>query len=434
MKYFCVGIKGSGMSTLASILSDLGNEVSGYDDNIKHAYTEVGLEERNIKIYHEQNHPIDKDTIVTCSKAFSSNHPEIIYLKKLGLEFIEYNELVGSITKMFNTICVSGTHGKTTTSLMLSTIMNNTIGANYFVGDGSGHANKNNKYFVIEADEFNKHFLAYHPTTTIITNIELDHVECYNGIEDIRNTFQELANRGNYIVACGDDPNVLLLNLNKEVIYYGFKDHNNLKATNIVTSIEGSSFEVLLNNNSLGIFNIPLTGKHMILNALAVIATSLHYNIDIEDIKKYLATFESPKRRFKETIVGNNIVIDDYAHHPTEIAVTIDAARLKYPDKTIVAIFKPNTYSRTEALEKDFITSLSKADYVYLTPIDCDREEQSDYPNVSSDNIVNKIDKAKLINDTDVSELLQYDNACLVFMSCANIYNMKDKYIAEKKV
>ena len=212
MKYFCVFIKGSGMSTLASILSDLGNEVAGYDDNQKHAYTQDGLEARGINIYYDQTHPIDEDTIVTYSKAFSNDHPEIKMLRDKGLEFVEYNELLGKLTSMFNTVCVSGTHGKTTTSLMLSGIMNNTLGTNFFVGDGSGHATKDNKYFVIESDEFNRHFLVYHPKYTVITNIELEHTEIYRDIEDIKETFRTFANRTeNFIVACGDNTNIVFI-------------------------------------------------------------------------------------------------------------------------------------------------------------------------------------------------------------------------------
>ena len=168
MKYYCIGIKGAGMSTLANILSDLGNEVSGYDDTVKYKFTEEGLKSRGIKIYHEP-HSIDSDTIVTYSKAFSDNHPEIKRVKELGLTIRDYNQVVGDVTSMFETIGVCGTHGKTTTSLLISDILNNTLGCNYFVGDGTGHANKSNKLFVIESDEFNKHFLAYHITYVLVT-------------------------------------------------------------------------------------------------------------------------------------------------------------------------------------------------------------------------------------------------------------------------
>src|SRR5574344_2168912 len=206
MKYYCIGIKGAGVSTLAEILSDLGNTVIGYDDNKNQVFTEEGLEKRNIKIYYDQSHELDKDMIVTYSAAFKDTHPEISRIKNQGLKIASYNELLGSITNMFETTCISGTHGKTTTSLLISHILKNTIGTNYFVGDGSGYANKENKTFIIESCEYNKHFLAYHPYNTVITNIELEHVECYDGIADIRNTFATLANRSTrLVIACGDD-------------------------------------------------------------------------------------------------------------------------------------------------------------------------------------------------------------------------------------
>ena len=207
MKYYCIGIKGSGMSTLAGLLYDLGNEVSGYDDSKEHKFTEEGLIKRGIPIYYEA-HDMDPDTIVTFSRAFREDHKEIVRVRELGLTIKNYNEVIGDITKMFDTVGVSGTHGKTTTSLLISHIIDNTIGCNYFVGDGTSHAAKDNNIFVIESDEYNKHFLAYHPSIAIITNIELDHVECYNGLEDIINTFKTFGNKSNLVVACGDDKNV----------------------------------------------------------------------------------------------------------------------------------------------------------------------------------------------------------------------------------
>ena len=150
MKYYCIGIKGAGMSALANLLHDLGNEVSGYDDTKEFKYTEHGLKERNINIYYDTNHEIDKDTIVTYSKAFKNDHPEIIRVNELGLKVMEYNQVMGEITKMFNTISVCGTHGKTTTTAMISKIIDTVYGCNYFIGDGPGNIKKGNEYFAIE--------------------------------------------------------------------------------------------------------------------------------------------------------------------------------------------------------------------------------------------------------------------------------------------
>lgn len=428
MKYYCIGIKGAGMSTLANILSDLGNEVSGYDDTVKYKFTEEGLKSRGIKIYHEP-HSIDSDTIVTYSKAFSDNHPEIKRVKELGLTIRDYNQVVGDVTSMFETIGVCGTHGKTTTSLLISDILNNTLGCNYFVGDGTGHASKSNKLFVIESDEFNKHFLAYHPTVAVITNIELDHTECYpGGIEEIKQAFREFGNKSELIVACGDDTNIRDITFDKNVIYYGFNDNNDVVAKNVKLTDKGALFDVYINGDLFDSYELPLFGKHMILNALSSIIIANKYNIDKDSIKKYIKEFKGAKRRFKEEDINGYIIIDDYAHHPTEIEVTIDAARQKYPNKEIVAIFLPNTYSRTEVLLNDFVKALSKADKSYIMDIYCDRELQSDYPNVNSDLLIEKIKNAEKISIDTVDKLLKHKGSVLCFMSCTNIYLILDEF------
>lgn len=428
MKYYCIGIKGAGMSTLANILSDLGNEVSGYDDTVKYKFTEEGLKSRGIKIYHEP-HPMDSDTIVTYSKAFSDNHPEIKRIKELGLTIRDYNQVVGDVTSMFETIGVCGTHGKTTTSLLISDILNDTLGCNYFVGDGTGHASKSNKLFVIESDEFNKHFLAYHPTVAVITNIELDHTECYpGGIEEIKQAFREFGNKSELIVACGDDANIRDITFDKKVIYYGFNDNNDVVAKNVKLTDKGALFDVYINGDLFDSYELPLFGKHMILNALSSIIIANKYNIDKDSIKKYIKEFKGAKRRFKEEDINGYIIIDDYAHHPTEIEVTIDAARQKYPNKEIVAIFLPNTYSRTEVLLNDFVKALSKADKSYIMDIYCDRELQSDYPNVNSDLLIEKVKNAEKISIDTVDKLLKHKGSVLCFMSCTNIYLILDEF------
>ena len=428
MKYYCIGIKGAGMSTLANILHDLGNVVSGYDDSKGYKFTEEGLDKRGIKIFYDNEHEIDKDTIVTYSKAFKEEHIELKRVRELGLTVKEYKDVVGDITAQFDTVGVSGTHGKTTTSLLISNIINNTIGCSYFVGDGTAKADPNDKLFVIESDEYNKHFLAYHPTIAIITNIELEHVECYDGLEDIIKTFETFANKSKIAVVCGDNENVRKINYQNKVIYYGFDEKNDVVAKNAVLTDKGSSFDVYMNNELFGHFNIPLFGKHMVLNALSAIITCNEYGISKDDMHKYIESFKGAHRRFKETIIDDIVTIDDYAHHPTEVKVTLEAARQKYPNKELVAILKPNTYTRTRELWPQFVEALKLADKSYVTDIYCDREKAEDYPGITSDLIRDKLSNCERITDDMPELLLKHENAVLCFMSCKDIYTLKNKY------
>ena len=429
MKYYCLGIKGSGMATLACLLHDLGNTVLGYDDVSEWKFTQKGLDERNISIFYNSNHNLDNDVIVTYSRAFNEEHPELKRVRELGLEVRAYNEILGELTEQFKTISVSGTHGKTTTSSMISHILNSVYGCNYFIGDGRGHATKENDLFVIESDEFNRHFLAYHPTISVITNIELEHTECYKDIEDIIHTFEQFVDHTkDLVVACGDNENIRKMNFNKNVFFYGLNEDNDFIVKNIKVTSDGSSFDVYKKDEFYGHFSIPLVGNHMILNSLACIIVCDYLKVEKEKINKILLGFHNAERRFQEKQIGDIVTIDDYAHHPTEIRVTLEAARQKYPDKTLVAVFKPNTYSRTEAFANDFAEALSKADKTYMTEIDCNRESYEDYPGVCSQMVLDNVPNGEIITEETVEKLLDYENAVVCFMSCASISHLKDNY------
>lgn len=429
MKYYCIGIKGSGMATLACLLRDLGNNVSGYDDVRDYKFTQKGLDERKINIFYDGSSNLDCDTIVTYSKAFSMDHPEIKRVMDLGLTIKPYNEIIGDLTRTFKTISVSGTHGKTTTSSLISHVLDNVYGCNYFIGDGRGHASKENDLFVIESDEFNRHFLAYHPTISIITNIELEHTECYSDIEDIIKTFEKFTYQTkDLIIACGDNLNIKKINFDKKVIFYGFNEDNEYVVKNINVNDIESSFDVYHNQELFGHFEVPLYGKHMVLDSLACIIACNYLNVSKDKINDLFKNFHNAARRFSIKEFGNIVTIDDYAHHPTEIKVTLEAAREKYKDKEIVAVFKPNTYSRTGAFIKEFADSLSVADKVYMTEIDCNRERQEDYPNVCSKLVLDNIKDGEIIDEDSVDKLLKHKNAVICFMSCASISHIKDKY------
>lgn len=430
MKYYCLGIKGAGMSTLACILHDLGNEVVGYDDVSDYKFTQEGLEKRGIKIYSDNIHELDKDMIVTHSVALKNDHKELVRAKEAGLKIEKYNEILGNLTAMFNSICVSGTHGKTTTSSLITHILNGVGSVNYFIGDGTGHAVKENNIFVIESDEFNRHFLAYHPTYTVITNIELEHTEIYKDIEDIMETFEQFASKTkNVIVACGDNKYVRKLNFNNKVMYYGFDESNDVYAKNVILNEEGSSFDVYMNNEFYGHFELPLYGKHMVLNSLAAIIICSLQGVSMDTMQKLFKTFQNAKRRFAEQKIGNTILIDDYAHHPTEIKATLEAARQKYPDRNLVAIFKPNTYSRTEKFYKEFAEVLNISDKCFLTEIDCNREKKEDYSNVTSKVIFDLLDNGEMISEENVEKIIDYKDSVICLMSCASVAHIKENLI-----
>ena len=424
MKYYCIGIKGTGMSTLAQMLYDMGNEVSGYDDAKDYKFTQKGLEKRGIKIFYDGNHSIDKDTIVIASRAFSEDHPEMKRVKKLGLTFKPYNEVVGEITKEFDTISVSGTHGKTTTTSLLKHLFENTIGCNYFIGDGTGYIDMKNRLLVIESDEFNRHFLAYHPKKVIITCIELEHTEIYKDIEDTINTFEEFANKAETVIANGDDLNIRKINFKNKVVFYGEDESNDYIIKDIKLETTGSSFTLYKKDELIATFTVPLYGHHMVMNTVSAIISALDEGISKEKIKELLPSFKNANRRFAETKVGDTIIVDDYAHHPTEVKVTLEAIRQKYPNKKLTVVFRPNTYSRTSYFKKEFADALKVADKVYLTPIKCDRENPKDYPPIKSEDIIELIPGSELVDDDTVSKVLKDKDGVVAFMGCATVSHL----------
>ena len=426
MKYYCIGIKGSGMSTLAQILYDLGNSVSGYDDHKGYKFTQKGIDDRNIKIYYGHDHDIDKDTIVTYSVAFKPDHPEMIRVRELGLTVKPYSEIMGDVIDMFESIGVSGTHGKTTTSSIIRHILEHSVGCNYFIGAGDGHATKDNKYFVVESDEFNKHFLHYKPTYSIITYIEEEHMECYKDLDDIKESFTKFANQTkDLVIANGDLENIRSLKIDK-TLYYGFDDNNDIVIKDAITTDKGSMFKLYDGDNLIGEFFIPLYGMHNVMNATAAILMAIYLKIDINKIKEALETFVNAARRFVLIEEKKNVIIDDYAHHPTEIKATLKAARNKYKDKKIIAIFKPNVYSRFVNFKDQYIEAFNEADYTYLTKVESNRERYEDYVGYDSNIITDVCSNCSLLNEKDMSVLKEYKDVCFVVMSCADVANIID--------
>ena len=427
MKYFMAGIKGSGMSGLACMLHDLGNEIIGYDDLTYYAVTEPPLRERNIPIYNDISH-LDKGMIVINTAAIHEDHKVIKRARKLHLTVKGYFEIIGDLTRKYNSICIAGTHGKTTTTALLSRILVNTIGTNYLIGDGTGFIDKKSNNFVIESCEFERHFLNYTPSYAIVTNIELDHVDCYKNVDEIIEVFNEFINKAkNGVIACGDDLNVRKLKA-PNITYYGFNDDNDVIAKNLVQRSDGTSFDCYIKGEFYGHFDIKLYGKHMILDSLACIYMSYLLGVSKEDILYYLDTFKGAKRRFDEEVVLDSILVDDYAHHPTEIKTVIETARQKYPEKTVVAVLIPYTLSRVKAFYKEFADVIKLADKAFVTEIEPAREKLEDYPGITSKMILDLTPGAEMISAETIDKLYDYKNSVILFMGCKDSSYLRDAY------
>lgn len=422
--YHFIGIKGSGMSALAIIMKQLGYEVEGSDYE-KHYFTEEELIKNNIKIYKFNKNNIKENMIIIQGNTFNEENDEVKEAKNKKLKIYTYQEMIKEITKIYNLIAISGCHGKTTTSSMLAHILD----SNYLIGDGRGNITKSN-YFVLEACEYKRHFLKYDPKYIIITNIDLDHVDYYKDIDDVIDAYNEFIKKAKTVIACGDDKNTKKLK-NKNIIYYGTDNENKYNAKNIKYNKEGIEFDFFEKDKYIYHFKLPFYGKHMVENSLAVITLCYIENIDIEKINKKLKTFKGAKRRFKEKIVLDNIIIDDYAHHPNEIKALIDAAKQKYPDKKIIGIFEPHTFSRTKKFAKEITEELNKCDYTYVMDIYKSREKEKDYPNITSNLIINNLKKGEKFS---IKKLLKHKNSVLLFMSPNDLKDLEDKYIKQYKI
>lgn len=419
--YYFIGIKGTGMSALAVILKQLGYTVSGSDLE-KHFFTESELIKNDIPFYVYDERNIQEGFTIIKGASIKEDNVELKKARELGLNILEYNEMVGELTKQFKTICVAGCHGKTTTTNMFSVAFRNQ-GISYLIGDGTGSASKDNSYFVLESCEYQRHFLAYHPYIAVITNIDLDHVDYYKDIDDVMDAYTSYANQAEKIVvAYGDDPYTRKMKLERPVKFYGLEEGNDVVATNVLYKHDGISFDV----DGYGHFDLPIYGKHQLLDVLAVITVAIEEDIPYEEVANNLKDFKGAKRRFTEKIVGNNVIIDDYAHHPNEVAATMEAIRQKYPDKKLVIIFQPHTFSRTKEFASDLVEVFKKADASYLLEIHPAREKQEDYPEVSSKMIIDGLEHGYSIRLDEASKLSSYDNTVFAFMSPNDISKLEN--------
>jgi UDP-N-acetylmuramate--alanine ligase len=424
--YHFIGIKGTGMSALAQILHDSGETVQGSDIE-KHIFTQDALEERGIPIFPFSEHNIKEGLTIIAGNAFNDEHEEVVKARELNLPFYRYHEFLGNLLKKYISIAVTGTHGKTSTTGLLAHVLKQVEPTSFLIGDGTGKGKENSKYFVFEACEYRRHFLAYEPDYAIMTNIDFDHPDYFTSIEDVFDAFQEMAlkvKKG--IIACGDDDQLQHIQTKVPMVYYGLAEGNDFQAKNIHETDHGTVFEVYVRNTYFDTFEIPTYGTHNVLNALAVIALCQYENIPQEAIKN-IKSFKGVKRRFTEKVWKNEqILIDDYAHHPTEIKATLDAARKKYPNKQIVAIFQPHTFSRTKTFLQQFADSLQLADMVYLCDIFGSAREKSG--TLSIKDLQSKIDGAAILELGHTDILKELDNSVLIFMGAGDVHKYQEEY------
>lgn len=424
--YHFVGIKGSGMSALAQILHEMGYSVQGSDVE-KYFFTQAALEKAGIKILPFQKDNISEGMIVIAGNAFPDTHEEIEQAKKLDIPVIRYHRFLGEFTKNFTSIAVTGSHGKTSTTGLLSHVLEGAQPTACLIGDGTGKGVKDAKYFVFEACEYRRHFLSYFPDYAIMTNIDFDHPDYFANIEDVFSAFQEMAiqvKKG--IFAYGDDEYLQRIQAKVPVVFYGFSGENDFQARNVEKTTEGTTFDVFVRNTFYDSFYISSYGDHNVLNALAVIAICHYEGIEAEIIKERLASFSGVKRRFSEKLLGTQILIDDYAHHPTEIRATIDAARQKFPDREIVAVFQPHTFTRTQTFLEEFAGSLRLADRVYLCEIFGSAREN--HGKLSIKDLQEKIPGAEIISEDRTSILKEYEGSVIIFMGAGDIQKYQDAY------
>lgn len=424
--YYFIGIKGTGMAALARVLHDQGNTVLGSDIE-KETFTQGPLLAAGIQILPFNPDNLKPGMTVIKGNAFPDDHPEVQRAKEMGLTFMTYPEAVEDEVQGHTSIGIAGAHGKTSTTALLAHVLAAVEPTSYLIGDGVGTGNTADRFFVFEADEYRDHFLAYHPDYAIMTNIDFDHPDYFKDIDDVRSSFETYGRQvKKAIFAWGDDKNLRKLDVDVPVYYYGTGKDDDFRAENIQRTPAGSTYNAYFRDQKLGTFTIHLYGEHSILNSLAVLAVAYMEKVNMAEIKKELANFTGVKRRFSETDVADNKMIDDYAHHPNEIKATIDAARQKYPDKEIVAIFQPHTYSRLAAYLDGFAQSLSKADKVFVTPIFASIREQNG--SVSSADLAAKIPGSEGIDMDSIDKLQQYHNAVLIFMGAGDIEKYEDKF------
>ena len=439
-----VGIGGIGMSGIAQLLYNLGYKISG-SDIVKSDRTKL-LNEMGIQVMYGHNEKnINGAQVVVFSSAVNYDNPEIIAANNNNIPVIRRAEMLGELLKLKPiSIAVSGTHGKTSTSSMLGSILNNANESPTLVIGGivkeldTNFASGQGNIILVEADEFDKTFLSLNPTMSIITNIDLEHLDCYKNFDELMDSFSQFANSvpfyGKVIISRDDVKQNFFKMLNRPFITYGLEsENNNFSARNIVFDEYKTTYDLYIENQYFETVFLNVPGIHNVKNSLAAISCAIELEIDVKHIIKGLKKYSGVSRRFERVYnfsERNIAIIDDYAHHPTEIAATINAAKNLSHDR-VIAIFQPHLFSRTKDFCNDFADSLFLADKIILTQIFGAREKPIE--GVTSEIIIDKLkelgheDFIIVDNKNDIPDYIKTivkNNDLIITMGAGSIYSI----------
>lgn len=421
------------MASLAKMLHDLGNEVCGSDLD-KHFFTEDSLIESGIKILSFNPDNIKENYTVIIGNAFLEDFPEVVRARKLCTCY-RYHEFLGVLMRDYKAISIAGSHGKTTTTTMCKSVFERFAPTAYLIGDGQGYLDKASEYLCVESDEFRNHFHEYYPEDAIITNIEIDHVDFFKDEIDYFNSYQRFVeNVKENVFYFGDDIWCQKLQINKAKGYsFGLAETNDFYIKNLVENAYGLNYDLYYKGSFLKKFSLPFVGRHLLIDSLGVIALAYIKGFDLNEVEDALSNYNGPKRRYVIEKFKNSIFIDDYAHHPTEVKVTLEATRIRFPESKIIAIFKPHRASRVLHFADQFKDALEIADKTYLldfTSID----DKQDGIDININYLAEKIKGSIILEEGEegAKQLALNGDAVYVFMSSKDIYNiakMTKKYL-----
>ena len=432
-KFHFIGIGGIGMSGIARILLDMGYEVSGSDVRENDVISDLRAKGAEVYIGHDPKNVIGKEVVVY-SSAISNTNEELLKAKELGLHVISRGDMLADLFRMKEGIAISGSHGKTTTTSMISHISHMAgLDPTVLIGGilqtfGSNAVLGKSELLISEADESDGSFLKLNSVINVVTNIDKEHIGYYKDYEEIKEAFVQFINNVPFYGASViniDDEGVksILSKIHKKVITYGIES-GDFQAKNIKVSPDTTSFDVFYKGIKLNTIELKIPGIHNIYNALGAIAVSTLMEIEQPVIREALKSFKNARRRIEFVGEKNgNPVYDDYGHHPTEIKSVYEALKLKYKDKNIVVVFQPHRYSRTYYLLEEFVELFKSLDNVFLMDIYGASEENSF--NISSLDIVNKVSKENCVYVPSKEELFERLNSLkdsvIVFMGAGSI-------------